>query len=230
MSTPYYGAPLMEGNDPYNMTTVYRWHIPDPVMFDKSLRVEIEHKGVTFNPDGTVKSGFEERADDFSSVAFWYQTEPHQQYPEMPRGYDRLYYKYSAPIEAEAAIPRAKASAGPVDAQEGGQWSGNNQLFWRPEQPDQALTLPIEIKEPGNSMLVLALTRSWDYGIYRFALDGKDLGRPVDLYNPSAISREQALGPVTLDPGQHTLTITNVGKNPESKGYFFGLDAIYLGK
>lgn len=230
MSTPYYGAPLMEGYDPYNLTTVYRWHIPDPVMFDKSLKLEIEHKGVTFNPDGSVKSGFEERADDFSSVAFWYQTEPHQPYPEMPRGYARLYYEYSTPIEAEAAIPHAKASAGPVDRQEGGQWSGNGQLFWRPDQADQTLTLPFEVNESGKRMLVLALTRSWDYGIYQFAVDGKEAGKPVDLYNASVISREQTFGPVALDPGQHTLTIKNVGKNSESKGYFFGLDAIYLGK
>ena len=70
--------------------TVYRWHIPDPVPFTKSLRLEFEHKGVTFNADGSVKSGFEERSDDFSSVAYWYQAEPHKPFPPLPIGYARL--------------------------------------------------------------------------------------------------------------------------------------------
>jgi hypothetical protein len=74
---PFYGAPLWEGYAPGNRGSVYRFHIPDPVPFKKSLRVEIEHKGSQEFPDKTG-SGFIERDDLMSSVAFWYQTEPHK--------------------------------------------------------------------------------------------------------------------------------------------------------
>ena len=71
---------LWEGYAAGNRGSVYRFHIPDPVAFKKSLRVEIEHKGSQQFPDKTG-SGFIERDDLMSSVAFWYQTEPHKPWP-----------------------------------------------------------------------------------------------------------------------------------------------------
>ena len=229
MSNPYYGAPLFEGYDPFCLTSVYRWHIPDPVVFKKSLRVEIEHKGATLNPDGSVKSGFEERSDDFSSVAFWYQVEPHKAYPEMPKGYARLYCDYSSLMEAEAQIPNAKVSMGPLAPQEG-PWSGGAQLFWTPAQGNQTLTLPFEAKEAGRYSILVAFTHARDYGIFQVELDGAPLGNPVDLYNPTVVSKDKTLGPVDLTAGSHTLTLRNVGKNAESTGFFLGMDGFLLGK
>ena len=67
-------------------STAYRWHIGDPIVFQRSLRAELEHTGFA-GPEGL----YGERDDDFSSVAFWYQTEPHAQWPSMPKGYERLH-------------------------------------------------------------------------------------------------------------------------------------------
>ena len=86
----FYGCPLMEGMETLNRTTVYRFHIQDPVPFKKSLKVTIEHKGAHLKPDGKM-DGFGERADDFSSVAYWYQTEPHVVFSEMPTVEKRMY-------------------------------------------------------------------------------------------------------------------------------------------
>jgi len=226
---PYYGAPLVEGYNTGDRTTIYRWHIPDPVAFRKSLRVEIEHKGVTFNPDGSMRSGFEERPDDFSSVAFWYQTEPHKPCPRLPAGYARLYFDYSKVIEGESLIPAATASAGPIEKQEGG-WSGGAQLWWRPDSPDQQLTIPFEVKEVGQYEIVLLLTSSWDYGIYQLEIDGQPLGGPMDLYSPNGAVQERSFPARTFSAGPHTLTVKNRGKNAASKGYLFGLDGILLSK
>ncbi len=44
--------------------SVYRWHIPDPIPFEKSLKVTIEHG---HNNDAE---------NQFSSVAYWYATQP----------------------------------------------------------------------------------------------------------------------------------------------------------
>jgi Protein of unknown function (DUF2961) len=57
---------------------LYRWHIPDPVRFDRDLRVTIQDLG--------WQSGgrYLPLSDDISSVAFWYQTEPHAPFPKLP--------------------------------------------------------------------------------------------------------------------------------------------------
>ena len=58
--------------------TYYRYHILDPIMFEKDIRVTIEH-GHNNN-----------RSDDWSSTAYWYQTEPHMPQKDLPKVEDRL--------------------------------------------------------------------------------------------------------------------------------------------
>lgn len=64
----------------------YRWHILDPVRFRRALRVTIQNlgwKGVTptkFIGDATYLP----LHDELSSVAFWYQAEPHAPFPTLP--------------------------------------------------------------------------------------------------------------------------------------------------
>jgi hypothetical protein len=62
---------------------LYRWHIADPVRFATDLRVTIQALG--WRDNGTYLP----LQDDISSVAFWYQTEPHAAFPPLP-GKDHL--------------------------------------------------------------------------------------------------------------------------------------------
>lgn len=68
-SMPYHGISLAgptEGPaENSGKWTMYRYHVEDPIMFSKSIRVTIEHG------HGGVQS------NDYSSVAYWYQSEPH---------------------------------------------------------------------------------------------------------------------------------------------------------
>ncbi len=81
-SMPYHGISLAgptTGPAPYSgKWTMYRYHIEDPVMFRKSIKVTIEHG------HGNV------HANDYSSVGYWYQTEPHAAFPELPPAEKRL--------------------------------------------------------------------------------------------------------------------------------------------
>lgn len=53
----------------------YRWHIPDPIPFQEDIRVTVQQIGVD-------EQGYFERQDDLASVAYWYQAEPHNPFPE----------------------------------------------------------------------------------------------------------------------------------------------------
>jgi hypothetical protein len=57
---------------------LYRWHIADPIRFDSDLKVTLQDLG--------WRSGgrYLPLQDDMSSVAFWYQTEPHTVFPPLP--------------------------------------------------------------------------------------------------------------------------------------------------
>src|SRR5262245_31421627 len=48
---PYAGAPVADGTDTGARMTAYRWHVSDPVPYQRSLRFVIEHAGWTFNAD-----------------------------------------------------------------------------------------------------------------------------------------------------------------------------------
>ncbi len=82
----FYGCPLQEEDfQPGAKATVYRFHIPDPVPFKKSIRVTIEHGHAN------------DRSDYDSSVAYWYQTEPHVPFPPLPTPDKRLPYALARP-------------------------------------------------------------------------------------------------------------------------------------
>jgi hypothetical protein len=102
---PFYGTPLWEGYDTGDRGSAYRWHIPDPIAFKESLRVEIQHRGGQDFPDGT-STGYIERDDLMSSVAFWYQVEPHKPWPASFRAAERLPFHDSFCSRATAPWPR----------------------------------------------------------------------------------------------------------------------------
>lgn len=78
-STAFLGYPLYR-KEPGEVPKhgLYRWHILDPIRFEKDLKVTIQALG--WWPNGK----FQPLADDIASVAYWYQTEPHQEFPRLP--------------------------------------------------------------------------------------------------------------------------------------------------
>jgi hypothetical protein len=78
---PYHGLILYNEGREWRWKgkqTVYRYHVEDPVHFDKSIRVTIEH-----GHDNKL-------SNDYSSTAYWYQEEPHAPFPEMLPVSERL--------------------------------------------------------------------------------------------------------------------------------------------
>jgi len=221
---PFYGTPLWEGYNTGNRSTAYRWHIPDPVTFRKSLRVEIEHKGSQTFPDGKV-DGFIERDDLMSSVALWYQTEPHKAWPALPPGPERLPFREQTLLVGWKAVASAKHSEHPVQVQEVGGVTDNKQLWFTPADDHGWVEVNFSVPQAQTVELWLKMVHSRDYGIYRVKLDGQELGI-LNLQNPDVTPTPHGLGTHTLSAGEHTLRFECAGKSDASKGYFLGFDAL----
>jgi len=73
-----YGAPVKGDEKVGSRTSVYRFHLDSPIPFTHSIRATIEHGHANH------------RSDNFYSVAYWYQTEPHAPFPALPAVADRL--------------------------------------------------------------------------------------------------------------------------------------------
>ncbi|MFQ5792447.1 MAG: glycoside hydrolase family 172 protein, partial [Acidobacteriota bacterium] len=83
-----YGNPMNGGDDRGAKWMVYRFHTDSPLAFEKSIRVTIEHGHANH------------RADNFYTVAYWYQSEPHAPFPALPA--------------VEARLPRQFDTGGPT--------------------------------------------------------------------------------------------------------------------
>lgn len=81
-SGPYTGLPqVIRGDGHYSIAQrfgLYRWHIADPIRFEKELKVTIQDLG--WHSDGRYMP----LQDDIASVVYWYQSEPHGAFPVFP--------------------------------------------------------------------------------------------------------------------------------------------------
>lgn len=95
-STPYLGLPQIIKPDGFYQSQqrfgLYRWHIPDPIRFEEDLSVTIQALGwrsASLRDDAPFEEWrYLPLQDDIASTAFWYQSEPHAAFPQLP---DREY-------------------------------------------------------------------------------------------------------------------------------------------
>ena len=79
---PWAGMPQVILPDGVNVANqrfgLYRFHVMDPIRFEKELKVTMQALG--------WRSGgrYLPLQDDIASVAYWYQTEPHAKFPKLP--------------------------------------------------------------------------------------------------------------------------------------------------
>ncbi|MGA2103211.1 MAG: glycoside hydrolase family 172 protein [Candidatus Sulfotelmatobacter sp.] len=85
-----FGAPVVGQEVAGGRWSLYRFHLDSPITFTKSLKATIEHGHANH------------RSDNYFSVAYWYQSEPHAAFPALPA--------------LERRIPRIYAVGGPGNA------------------------------------------------------------------------------------------------------------------
>jgi hypothetical protein len=231
-NTPYFGVPLCESwSNLGGHISAYRWHVNDPLVFNTGIKVTFEHFGWAppdENPQHRAMS-WNEREDDYATVAFWYQTgeptftarAPHARERRLPslerltvRGEDFTAGKYHG---------AGGAATEQLDFYEG------KQLSYAPKQAEGAwLEIPFEVKKKEPLRLLLNMTKAPDYGKYQAYLNGVKLQGEMDFYSEKTGSEEFPLLDFWPAPGVYTLRLQCTGKSVHSEGYRCGLESVRL--
>ena len=221
---PFHAQTRCDGPGTKGNTSNIRYQNLDAVPFQKSLAFDIEvwH--------------WEAVKIQYATIAYFYAGPGAQIEPGIPDLSARRVYPKPAlkrepgAIEAESLKVKAR-TAGDVPNQDmlpfGDAWSGGNQLWWVVHEPGARLDLELPVKLAGTYALSAAFTKAGDYGTVQLALDGKPLGKAIDLFEPLPAvvhTGDVPLGAAALDAGLHTLSITVAGKNPRSTNYLVGID------
>jgi hypothetical protein len=245
-SGPWAGTPVADGELVGARLTGYRWHVPDPVPFTDSIWAGIEHYGWTANPDGSVRSGFEERPDYFSSVAFWYQEGVNEGLSEPPYGEARLPLGNADQIAVEDSLKDVTTERGRASVQRGVDW-GKDLLFFNAEGKGAKINIPITILENGRYEMVIEVAQAPNYGDYVAYVDGKPTN--VDTRKPATseipfpglpvfhnylpeiyVAVVRPLGWFDLAKGRHTISLLCIGKDERSAGFDVGVNDVVLEK
>jgi hypothetical protein len=230
--TPYFGVPVFDQRGVGTFTSSYRWHVADPIVFTSGIKVTIEHWG-WMSPDENRDyraMSWNEREDDYSSVAFWYQTgEPTFEY-RAPHARERQLQSLDRTVVlAKDFAGDGHHGSGPARPQPLTELYLEPQLLYQPKSAEDAwIEIPIEVVKKEPLRLLIQATLAPDYGRYQATLDGVKLGEPMDFYSPDLKSREFHLLDFWPEPGTYKLRLSCVGKSTTSEGHYLGVESARL--
>lgn len=231
-STPYSGVPYF---DQWGIvgghTSAYRWHLNDPIVFNSGIKVSFEHFG-WISPDENPQhksTSWNEREDDYASVAFWYQTgeptftarAPHARERRLPN-LDRII------VPAHRFADAKYHGVGRAVAQQLELYPQPQLLYQPPTNQNAWLEIPFTVTNKEPLRLLLNLTKSYDFGQYQALLNGTKLGEPIDGFSPKVVNEEFHLLDFWPEPGHYTLRLECTGKGPQSSGYYLGVESVRL--
>jgi|Deesub1362B_J571_1020462.scaffolds.fasta_scaffold00001_696 hypothetical protein len=236
------GITIREWNSEDARITGFKWHIQDPIMFKKSLKVEIERRSYVAveNPrTGKVERGdFKYRADFCSSVAFWYQRTIATPWKLFPSVKERLMPEIWVEPRLMAEMPpekcpiRTSPGLKPVAAYNRTGWR-KRMFYIYNDKPGAWFELPFEVKEKGRYSISVFPILFRENGIWKISLKGpkvnKVLAARLDLWDPFLCWKEnypeneqfgtnveKKLGILNLVPGKYVFRFECVGTNPLS--------------
>ncbi|MBN1908740.1 MAG: DUF2961 domain-containing protein [Pirellulales bacterium] len=234
-STPYFGVPYLNQHDRIigQMTCSYRWHVQDPLVFNSGIRVTFETFG-WMSPDENKEHkahSWNERQDDFSSVAYWYQIGPTKKFTTVPPAEKRkLPSLERILVWGKLSIESQHHGAGKVSIQKGERFlDSGGQLRFKPDNVEEGwLNYTFKVKEKEPLRLLVEASRTPDSGIYQVYLNGVKIGKPLDLYRAKPDLWEFHLMDFWPEPGEYQLRLVCVGKNPKSSGHAIGVNSVRL--
>jgi hypothetical protein len=213
--------------------SMYRWFVHDPIRFRRSLRWTIEHGHA---------NNFE---NDYSSVAYWYQTEPHKAFPALPA--DRLppggvpetveVPPIPGAIEAEDLFEKSRREGGEtVVVRPGAPYGKGAVAVFLAKDRDAWISFRVPVEKAGRWRIGGHFARASDLGRYQLLVNGRKLGPSIDFFNgkdgfgPTHVvpTGEIVFGEVDLEAGECEVKFQCLGKGERSSGLFLAVDALTL--
>lgn len=254
-TNPNAGVTICEPQSVDCRLTAYRWHLHAPVIFRKSLKVEIERRSFIDYPDPETGArklhDFKHRPDFFSSVAFWYQKDVARPFGALPPLSERLNRELW--IEVKDMADRLPCSPGLKPIVRSNRTCQNKtMLLVENDKTGAWLDVPIPIQEAGRYSLSVFQVLFREFGQWKVTLQGRVqthvLDPALDFYDPYvclkenwpesqvySTVRESKLGVFDLLPGAYTLRFECVGHHPlafvkktSRPGHSLAMDAISL--
>lgn len=220
-SSLYTGCTVFEPRAPDARVSAYRWHIADPVIFNTSLKFEIERRGYVMNSKGEVVSQSGYRPDHWSSVSFWYQDEVAEPWCEFPPYKDRV--NPEIVLHLPQVVDQIEHSAG-VELEVNPYNRATYTKPWFRVKNDTLgswIKIPFEVKEKGRYSISLFQHLREDNGIWKVYIDDKEIYEAGE----SHISGGYRVSLVTQLPPQKvnkTLDFFNIFRKDEHEDITYG--------
>ncbi len=216
------GVTLYEGVIAGDRISAYRWHIPDPIRFKKSLKFSIEHRGSVYDDNGNKHSSSGERADWVSSVAFWYQTPITFSDKSLPPAEERM------PAYQINIASRLKMKATPDKVNK-----DITRILFEPETPDGQIEFEFDVNKNGKYKISAILLDAIFGSKYQPFIDNKPVGPELDMASKGDDWTEYVFGLLQLEKGKHSFTLKGKGDSPKMrhslpKKYSIGISSLIL--
>jgi hypothetical protein len=194
----------------------------DPVNFEESLKVTIEHKG---NGNEAHEMFFLERPDFISSVAFWYQEgEPKILFDPIP-GYPERCVPWHRQNLVRSFLKTETTGGTKAELRATGLFGGTPVIHWPNTAVDGSITVPFVVKEDGKYVVRMDAFKELDYGVFDIQFDGETVAEAVDFSGDGGedygVDFDLRVGVLDLKAGDHKLTFKCVKSGPKGCGVGF---------
>jgi hypothetical protein len=220
-STLFTGCTIFEPRGIDARITAYRWHIADPVLFEKSLRFTIERRGFAMNSAGKVLNSFGWRPDYWSSVSYWYQDGVAAPWCPFPP------YKDRVNPEIVLHLPRVVETMKHSDGVALQVLPYNRATWTKPwfrvanDKIGGWVEIPFEIRDAGRYSMSLFQTLREDQGIWKVLIDGREIYDAGESQIAGGYTIDE-VAQLPKDKINTVLDFYNVYKKNEHEDYIWG--------
>jgi hypothetical protein len=232
-SSPFLSMPLRDKTDRGDWrgyTTTSRLRPLDSIPFTSGIKHDME-----------VWNWADTKLEN-AVATFWYArpgaTDNRPPQPDValvPIHADPGYFLIPGAVELDSFTAMDRSTGLQTSVQDAGlkqgEWSGGKQLFVTAKGVGDFIVVWLRVEDIQPRTLVLYGTKSFDYGILRFSVNGERAGKEFDGYSADSVaSGPIEIGRFTPRDGWLAVKIEVAGTNPASRGprYYFGLDCAVL--
>ena len=218
------GCTIFEPRSPDARITAYRWHIADPILFNRSIKFQLERTGYLVDSNGNALNPDDPtgpRPDYWSSVSYWYQDTIAKPWCEFPAYKDRV--NPEIVLHLPQVVDTIKHSEG-IELRVN---PYNRATYTKPwfqvinKGIGGWIEIPFEIEEQGRYSMSLFQHLREDNGIWKVYIDNKE----INVAGESQIAGGYRVSLVNQLPPEQinkTLDFFNIFRKNEHEDYIYG--------